>query len=408
MRPLLPRFVPALLAGAVFFPSAPPAQVQVPEGKSDAPVHDVSDVLRAIREKHDLPGLAGVAIRGERIVAGGADGVRRRGSEAKITLDDRFHLGSCTKSMTATLVATLVEEEKLSWSTTIGEVFGDLGEGMRPEWKPVTLEQLLTHRAGVPGDVPDKLWSRLWARDGTPTEQRMELVRGTLASEPEAAPGTKFIYSNAGYAIAGAMAEKVTGKAWEDLMRERVFEPLGMESAGFGAPGTAGKLDEPLGHTSGGEPVEVGTEDDNPPAIGPAGTVHATLGDWAKYVAVHLAGDRAASGQAPAEAKMPAGTAKLLEPETFAKLHAPAEGEGAEYAMGWGVLERDWGGGRVLTHSGSNTMWYCTVWMAPEGDFAVLVATNQGGEKAAKGCDEAASAMIQAVLAQAAPGAKKK
>jgi CubicO group peptidase (beta-lactamase class C family) len=390
MTPLLQRLVPALLLGAVLCsPAAAQAQ-------------DVSESLHEVREKHGLPALAGVAIQGDRIVASGVDGVRRRGGEARVTLDDRFHLGSCTKAMTATMIATLVEEEKLAWSTAIGDVFGDLGEGMRPAWKAVTVEQLLTHRSGAPGDVDPKLWARLWARDGTPVEQRVELVRGTLASEPASAPGTKFAYSNTGYAIAGAMAEKVTGKAWEELMRERLFAPLGMESAGFGAPGTAGELDQPLGHSAKGTPVELGPEDDNPPAIGPAGTVHATLADWAKFIAAHLEGDRAASGKAPEE------SAKLLKPETYLKLHAPGQGEGTEYAMGWGIADRPWGGGRVLTHSGSNTMWYCTVWMAPEKDFAVLVATNQGGAKASAGADEACGVMIQAVLEQAAAAEKAK
>ena len=351
---------------------------------------DLAAILRPIRDKHDLPALDGAIVEGGTLVAIGADGVRRRGSEEKVTVEDRFHLGSCTKSMTATMIATLVEEGKLSWRTTVGEVFPDLGDGMRPAWKSVTLEQLLTHRSGAPADLKEGgLWARLWKREGTPTEQRMRLLEGVLAREPEAAPGAKFVYSNAGYAIAGAMAEKVAGKAWEDLMRERVFAPLGMSSAGFGAPGTAGKLDQPLGHTAQGEPVELGPGDDNPPAIGPAGTAHMTLADWARYVSLHLEGDRRALRSGDSK------DAQLLSAETFAKLHSPPEIADSTYAMGWGIAERGWADGRVLTHAGSNTMWFCVVWMVPRKDFAVLVAANQGGEAATKACDEAASALIQ-------------
>src|SRR5262249_20455813 len=156
---------------------------------------------------------------------------------------DRFHLGSCTKSMTATMIATLVEEGKLGWTTSVGEGFPELAEQMKPAWKSVTIEQLLTHRRGAPAGLDaGGLLGRLWKREGTPREQRVTLVRGVLEREPEAAAGTRFIYSNAGFAIAGAMAEKVAGEAWEDLMRERIFGPLGMTSAGFGAPGTPGKL----------------------------------------------------------------------------------------------------------------------------------------------------------------------
>jgi hypothetical protein len=84
-----------------------------------------------------------------------------------------------------------------------------------------------------------------------------------------------------------------------------------------------------------------------------------------------------------------------LKPETFARLHEPAAGAGQAYAMGWIVCDRGWGGGRVLMHAGTNTMWYAVVWMAPKRDFAVLVATNQGGDRAATACDRAAWALIQ-------------
>jgi CubicO group peptidase (beta-lactamase class C family) len=380
----------ALLAAIALPLFSSAARTQGAGAAEKATVRDVSGILQPIRERNRLPGIAAAVVQGERVVAIGADGVRRRGSEERITTEDRFHLGSCTKSMTATMIATLVEEGKLEWSTTIGEIFPELDGKMRPAWRTVTLDQLLTHRAGAPADLQEGgLWGRLWQREGSPTEQRMTLVRGVLEREPESTPGTKFMYSNAGFAIAGAMAERITGKAWEDLMRERIFGPLGMESAGFGAPGTEGKLDEPLGHTEKGEPVDLGPHADNPPAIGPAGTVHCTLGDWAKYVALHLEGDRSESGKAGREA------AKLLKPETFRKLHEPSGSDETKYAMGWLLAERDWAGGRVLTHNGSNTMWFCVTWIAPEKDFAVLVAANQGGGKAEKACDEAAWALIQ-------------
>jgi CubicO group peptidase (beta-lactamase class C family) len=113
-------------------------------------------------------------------------------------------------------------------------------------------------------------------------------------------------------------------------------------------------------------------------AIGPAGIVHASVLDWAKFAALHLAGAR--------------GKAKLLKRESFRRLQTPPGG--ADYAMGWIVTRREWGG-HVLTHAGSNTMWYAVVWMAPEKDFAVLVACNQGGDPAAKACDEAAWELIR-------------
>jgi len=147
---------------------------------------------------------------------------------------------------------------------------------------------------------------------------------------PEAEPGTRFIYSNAGFSIAGAMAEKVTGTAWEELMKQRLFEPLGMTSAGFGPPGARGSIDQPRGHRENGSPVEPGRDADNPVAIGPAGTVHCAIDDWAKYVALHLQGAR--------------GKARIVKAETFKKLHTPMKLTGADRSTRWGGPRRSAGG----------------------------------------------------------------
>ena len=214
-------------------------------------------------------------------------------------------------------------------------------------------------------------------------QARQVLLEGVVSQPPQAPPGTKFIYSNAGFAIAGHILERTAHQPWEELIRKRLFVPLGMTSAGFGAPGTAKAMDEPRGHRENGQPVEPGPGADNPVAIGPAGIVHCTVGDWAKFVALHLEGDE--------------GHAKLLKPQTFKLLHTPADGQ--EYAMGWIVTDRDWGGGRVLTHAGTNTMWYAVTWIAPAKNFAVLVMCNQGGHEAEQACDDASAALIQDFLA---------
>jgi CubicO group peptidase (beta-lactamase class C family) len=373
----------ASLLGLLALASAPVA--------ADGP-RDVAELLRPIRSKHDLPAMAGAIVSGEALEAVGVDGVRERGRPEKATVEDQWHLGSCTKSMTATLVATLVEQKKLTFDTTVGHALDDVGE-MDPAWKDVTLELLLRNHGGAPATLDaDGLWARLCRRQGTPTEQRRALVEGVLKRPPECEPGTKFTYSNAGFAMAGAIAEKVAKTPWETLIAEQVFKPLGMTSTGFGAPGSKDKLDQPRGHRADGTAVEPGPGADNPAAIGPAGTVRCTIGDWAKYVGLHLRGERKEGG-------------RLLKPETFVKLHAPFPDDSG-YAMGWAVGSRPWAGGRVLTHSGSNTMWHCVAWLAPDRDFAVLVTCNQGGDAAAKACDDASGALIQDHLAHAKPAAK--
>lgn len=368
---------------------------------------DVSEELAAIIKKHNVPALTIMALQDGQIVATGVAGKRKREGEKLATMDDRWHLGSCTKSMTATLCAVLVERGTLRWEQTLAESFPDFADKMHPEYRKVMLRQLLTNRGGVPEGLNEGgLWGKLWNYKGTTTAARRLMLEAVTTREPKPAPGT-FTYSNGGFALAGLIVEEATGKAWEELMREHVFGPLGITTAGFGAPGTAGKEeeDQPWGHMAAGVPMIPGPSADNPPAIGPAGTVHMSIGDWAKYVQAHLDGEKLIAEQGwkrPGGEASPSRPASLLKAESWKTLHtaAPKIAEkDTAYAMGWAVTERPWAvpgpgkPGRVIVHSGSNTMWFCVVWAAPDRNFAVLVCCNQGGPGGAA-TDDAASMVI--------------
>lgn len=338
--------------------------------------------IEAIRKKHDVPAVAVIATKDGQICDRAAAGVRKHGDPTPITTNDVVHIGSCTKSMTATLAGILIDEGKLRWDTTIAEVLPELKGKMDKQYEAVTVEQLLQHRGGVPGEPPPAVWKRAWEEIGTPREQRREFIEAVLAAPPEAKPGTEHIYSNQGYTIAGAMLERISGQDFETLMTEKLFKPLRLDTAGFGPPGTKDKTDQPWGHVRKlfkTEPLWL----DNPPAISPAGRVHCSLDDLARYAMLHL---------------QPTNT--LLKPETMARLHAAPKGVEIKnvmdnYACGWVRMKRSWAGGPVLWHNGSNTMWYLVMWLAPEKDFCVIAVTNIAGDDAEKACDEACVMMIK-------------
>ena len=369
MMPLIQMLAVAFLAAFVIQVSASPPMV-------------TTQTLEDIRKKHDLPALAVVVVKDGAICDRLAVGVRKLGDPTPVTTNDVFHIGSCTKSMTATLAAMLIEEGKLKWDTTIADVFPELKGKMDKQYEAVTVEQLLRHRGGVPGAPPAAAWKRAWQQIGTPTQERREFIEAVLSQPPAAAPGTKMIYSNQGYAIVGAMLEKLTGIPWEKLIADRLFKPLHMDSAGFGPPGKMDAVEQPWGHTK-KLFITVPLQSDNPPAISPAGRVHCSLDDLARFVISHLR-----RGE----------TGKLLKPETLVRLHTPPDG--GDYACGWVVLKRGWACGNALMHNGSNTMWYVVMWLAPEKNFAVIAATNIAGTDAEQGCDEAASALIHQWLAK--------
>ena len=336
---------------------------------------DTSQALEVLRKQYNLPALAVVVVKDGKICDRAAVGVRKLGDPTPVTIDDQFHIGSCTKSMTATLAAIFIEEGKLRWDTTIADVFPELKGMMDKQYDSVTVEQLLTQRGGVPGEPPTAAWKRAWEQKGTPTEQRYEFIKAVLAQPPAVVPpNAKMIYSNQGYAIVGAMLEKITGKSWEDLITEKLFKPLHMDSAGFGPPGTIGKVDQPWGHTQELLP----RQNDNPPAIAPAGRVHCSLNDLARYTIFPMEGEQ---------------NDGLLKAETFRKLHTPPDG--GDYACGWVCVKRDWAGGNVIWHNGGNRFWYVLMGLAPKKDFSVIAATNIFGNGAKTSCDKVVDAMIK-------------
>jgi CubicO group peptidase (beta-lactamase class C family) len=335
----------------------------------------VTSALKTIRGKYDVPAMAAAVVTSDGIKFQGAVGVRKRGTDVPVTLDDLWHLGSDTKAMTSTLIAGLVEQKKLKWDSTMAEVFPELAPGMDREFREVTVMQLLSHRAGLPANLKFA---------GYPGDDvaalRLQAVAEELAKKPEHPPGSNYLYSNLGYIIAGAVVEKVTGQTWEQAIRQELFQPLGMKSAGFGGMGREGEIDEPWPHTADGRPTaRNGPSVDNPPVMGPAGRVHCTIQDWAKFVQDQLRGDR--------------GEKALLAAESYQTLHT--QHFGGDYALGWIVAMRDWGGGKVLNHAGDNTMNFANVWIAPAKDFAVLVCVNQSGNTAFQASDEAVGAMIK-------------
>lgn len=316
----------------------------------DSSGNSIEDLLIETVADENIPGMIAAIMDENGIMVIEAAGVRKVGSSASLTVDDLIHLGSCTKAMTSTLIATLVASGDITWETTLTEVFPELTSMIHEDYHDVTIHQLVTHRAGVPANARD--W---WSFQNLELkERRIAMMKDNLATPSQIAPGS-YNYSNLGYMMAGSMLEKITGSTWESLMQERLFDPLGMASADFGVPGTNGTTIQPWGHyKSNGiwQPIQA----DNAEALGPAGTVHGTFSDWAKFISLQLPGNQPA----------------ILNREALNFLIDPI----GDYASGWGVAQRSWANGTTLNHSGSNTMWFVTVWVAPELNRAFMVGTN--------------------------------
>jgi CubicO group peptidase (beta-lactamase class C family) len=341
----------------------------------------VQAALDSVFDRFGPVGLGAALVSREGVYASGVRGLRRKDGTEPVRATDAWHLGSNTKAMTAVLFARLVEQGLADWDLKLVEALPGEHD---PAWSDVRVVDLMQHRAGLrDDDVLGQAWFMTTRGDpATLPEQRLAVARKALATPPGGTPG-RFLYGNANYMVAAAAMEALTGQDWQALMVEQVFDPLGITSAGFGAPPEPA----PWGHREmGGTTLSLPPShpvSDNPAALGPAGTVHMTLEDYGRFLAVFL------NDGSP-----------LLQPASVARLSEPAGGPPPAYGCGWIVLNQPWAGsdgatpGRVLAHDGSNTIWYATAAVAPARGLALIAVSNDGTAGA-----QACPALLRALIA---------
>jgi CubicO group peptidase (beta-lactamase class C family) len=368
---MIPVALVALLASST---SAPPFTVQADP--------ELTARLERSRRAHGIPGMGALVLRGYRITIA-VTGKRRSDGDAPLVAADAFHLGSDTKSMTASLVARLVERGRLRWDETLAEALPEIAPRMDPGFKSVTLDMLMRHVAGLPtgGAFTPEFTAGFDDEHWPIAQQRRWMAERFLSRPPKETPGTRFAYSNYGYLILGHVVEHAAGKTWEELLREEVFAPLAMTGCGFGPTATSAHPEGNWGHDV-KKNSYVPTEEDNPPLIGPAGTVHCPLVDWARFAAAH-------AGSAPPGWLTEASLAHLHEPKSLEGVQS-----GKDIALGWGVTRTQ---PPRLTHSGSNGYNHAEIVVIPGWHAAVLVTSNAGDEAARAATKEVLDVLVEGI-----------
>jgi CubicO group peptidase (beta-lactamase class C family) len=317
-----------------------------------------------LRETYHLPALELCVINADGIVEAASGGVRKAEGRAGVEESDLFHLGSMTKAMTATMLSTLVQEEKLSWDMTMTQAFPAIASVMDSRYRDVTLEQLLTHTSGLAGYTTDREWATIPPFTGTPAQQRQAFAR-MLLTRPPFGPAGIYRYSNAGYAVAAAIAERVTGKTWEQLMQQRVFGPLKIRAA-YGWPLLSGD-GEPWGHRIKNGVVTPHNPSDHyrvPTVLAPAGDVSMSILDYSVFARLHLAGLENIDGS-------------VLSAAEIQRLHQPV----LKYSSGWHEELID--GVPTSWHRGTCDTFDTFVLLQPSRHIGVVIFTNADGDNTA-------------------------
>lgn len=320
---------------------------------------DLREELTRFATKLDVPAVGGGVIAADGTSHLDVIGVCRRGSQQKASLDHQWHIGSCTKSITAAVYSRLIEQGRTSWEARIGDLFSDLRGRIHPAWESRTVDELFYCRAGMPANPSLKSMRASWGDTRPLPEQRTDTAVAAMTSAPNRVG--KFAYSNLSYITIGAAIDRLTNGSYERALEELLLAPIGITSLGSGAPpniwGHSGRLRLGSLVLFKGKPMPPGDpHSDNPSVFSSAGTLHLTLADWTRFLRLFIKGTRGP-----------------LEPETIDTLLSGPH----DYPMirGWSRTEIP---GTSLAMQGSNTLWAATAVLSENLDRASLVACNDG------------------------------
>ncbi|GAA1964138.1 serine hydrolase domain-containing protein [Catenulispora subtropica] len=314
--------------------------------------------LAELVEQHGVGASLAILHRGE-IVAEAAAGWAHKGAGIEATTDTVFQIGSISKVWTATVAMALVDDGVLHLDTPIVDVLPELKLADEELTRKVTLRHLLTHSSGIDGDVFTDT-----GRGDDNLEKYVQLLADEAVNHPL---GATMSYCNSGFSLLGRVMEVVTGTQWDELMRQRLFRPLGLKQIGT-LPEEALLHRAAMGH--------IGTPPAPAPAwglirnAGPAGLIHTTPREVLAFVKMHLDGGVAADGtRILAEAT----TAAMQEPQIdvpdkwFLATH---------WGLGWFLDE--WDGTKVFGHDGGTLGQSAFLRVLPEHDLAICLLTNGG------------------------------
>ena len=327
-------------------------------GTGHAPIEEA---VQRFRERSRSPAVGAALIDADGRLDLTVVGARRCDRPDPVQLDDQWHIGSCTKAVTAATYALLVEGGDTRWSRPVSELFADLAPEIDPGWAAVTIDDVLHGRAGIAPNPTPAAMNAAWADTAPLVDQRRRAALGVLR-HPPTGPG-RFVYSNLGFILAGAAIDRITATSYEQAVRDLILGPLQVTSAGFGPPPAICGHRPPrlqlaglsLGRVAPAPPDE--PTSDNPPFFNSAGRLHLSLAHWA-----------ALQRRLWLDAPDP-----LLSADSVGHLLQLPADDGM--AMGWAPARLD---GASYGMQGSNTLWAATALLDQRRRRAALVVANDG------------------------------
>jgi CubicO group peptidase (beta-lactamase class C family) len=337
--------------------------VQLPVLSSSPPpnLNGLEPFVEQIMKDWHVPGLAVAIVKDGNVVYAKGFGSRDLNKGLKVTTDTLFAIGSCSKAFTATAMGILVDEKKLDWDKPLRDYLPDFKLSDSYATEHIRPRDLVTHQSGLPRH--DMMWY------GSPLS-RKELYDRLQYLEPSKPLHAKFQYNNLMFMTAGMLVERISGSSWEEFVRRKILDPLGMKTSNFSVNDSQKMPDFSLPYREADGVVrEIPFR--NIDAIGPAGSINSSVNEMAKWLLLQLNKGKVDSRS-------------IISEKNLGEIHTPQIVAGGDlkydesfytsYAMGWMVTS--YRGHPVLAHGGGIDGFTSQVRFLPKDQLGVVVLTN--------------------------------
>jgi CubicO group peptidase (beta-lactamase class C family) len=340
-------------------------------GAQQGPPADLDEYVGRSMKTFEVPGMAVAIVKDGKVVRLKGYGVKKLGENAPVDENTLFGIGSNTKAFTAAALATLVDDGKISWDDPVYERLKGFEMYDPYVSKEIRIRDLLCHRSGLGLGEGDLMF---WPHTSF---TRDDVVYRLRYLKPKTSFRTTYAYNNLMFVTAGQVVAEVSGKSWDDYLRERILAPLGMKNTNTSSTAFKAGDDWAMPHTKVDgklQPIAVENLDN----AGPAGSINSSVADMSKWVLLQLN-----RGQIPAtETRI---FSERVSQEMWAQQMivpvrpAPEEikilqPHFAGYGMGWTL--RDYKGRKLVSHSGGVAGYVTRVMLVPEENLGVVILTN--------------------------------
>ena len=332
---------------------------------------DLDTLSARILKEFEVPGLAVAIVKDGKVLLAKGYGVRKLGEQTPVDENTLFGIASNTKAFTSAALAMLVDEGKITWDDQVIKHLPGFQLYDSYVTREMTIRDLLTHRSGLGLGAGDLLW---WP----PTDySRDEIIRRFRYVKPATSFRSRYAYDNVLYMIAGQVVAAVSGKSWDDFIKERIFTPLGMKTSNTTVADLLASRDAATPHVM----VEGKLKTISPlplENVGPAGSINSSVSEMSKWVIAQLNRGQISGGRRLFSERQ---SREMWSAQTITPLGDPPphlaalKSNFSAYALGWGLTE--YRGFKTVSHTGGLLGYVSRVTLVPDLNLGVVVLTNQ-------------------------------